>query len=82
MTNLGECGLVIQQEQAGTVTSAGDEPSSEISVREIVWMKRNQLKAQQLIYMHCEMRGECPHVQRSGDKRQTLFSPAAESHLR
>lgn len=34
MTNLGECGLVIQQEQAGTVTSAGDEPSSEISVRE------------------------------------------------
>lgn len=34
MTNSGECGLAIQQEQAGTVTSAGDEPSSKKSVSE------------------------------------------------
>lgn len=42
-------------------------------------MKRNQLKAQQLIYTHCEMRGECPHVQRSGDKRQTVFTSSRKS---
>lgn len=80
MTNLGECGLVIQQEQAGTVTSAGEEPSSEISVREnsLDEEKPTESTTTHLYALQDEGRmSSCPKVR--GQKANSVFTSSRKS---